>query len=519
MTVQEINRVHQRYIGLSNAFKAAWTFHQFLEGMRKVYPEDPFSTYEADFQDVYRRLKGISENLNDVGAGTAAEQLDSVEKELEELTESLRTADSEISPTRVRQFFERVRNYDDGILQQLVKFYLYAQPRDDDWEDDRLDKADFLLTRLSGELDADGTNHVLRDPAYIRDLTTGLWRIVMPSGTNDTQPAGVESQDDHRSTQALVESVRTEIDRIDSIEQMTMSGLVQRYRELKHGFGRILFHPRVAQAVVEANLALKNRVTVLYAREEQRIVAEYQQVFDLERDVPQDKTLRDELSEFRVAVERFEAELQGSNVRLDALADVQRRVRTLLPQLRAADDTGAFMTPPTEPTPPPSAELNPLSLLGEDLSYVADDYERLYEALSNTSLTSDPKKVTLDPEVFGFGLEPREVVAFRRLVNLEDDRKPLEVFLLGSAAMRYRIQECVDAIKGILDDTAATREGPEFSTARRILRVADRVSRRLSHLVEVAMMAGDVDEARERKVLEMRMTRTYAGLWLMIYRA
>lgn len=518
MTVQEINRVHQRYIGLSNAFKAAWTFHQFLEGMRKVYPEDPFPTYDADFQDVYRRLKGISENLNEVGAGSAAEQLDGVEKELEALTDSLRASDDEISPTRVRQFFERVRNYDDGILQQLVKFYLYAQPRDEDWDDDRLDKADFLLTRLGGELDEDGSIHVLRDPSYLRDLTTGLWRIVRPTGANDTQPAGTDSQDDHRSTQSLVESVRREIDGIESIEQMTMAGLVQRYRELKHGFGRILFHPRVAQAVIEANLALKNRVNVLYAREEQRIVAEYQQVFDLERDVPQDKVLRDELSSFRVAVERFEAELQGSNVRLEALADVQRRVRTLLPQLREADDTGVFATPPTEPTILASGETDPVSLLGEDLSHVADDYERLFEALSNTSMTTDPKKVTLDPEVFGFGLEPREVIAFRRLLNRDDDRQPLEVYLLGSAAMRYRLQECVDAIKGILDDTAATREGPEFSTARRLLRVADRVARRLAHLVEDAMMSGNLEEARERKVIEMRMVRTYAGLWLMIYR-
>ena len=518
MTVQEINRVHQRYITLSNAFKAAWTFHQFLEGLRKVYPEDTFATYDADFQDVYRQLKGISENLNDVGAALAAEQLDAVEAELHRLTDALRDADSEITPTRVRQFFERVRNYDDGILQQLVKFYLYTQPHSGEWAVDRLDKADFLLTRLSGELDEEGATHVLRDPTYLRDLTTGLWRIVLPPGDDDTLPAGAHTDDDHRSTQKMVEEKRRQIEAIESIEEMTLSGIVQNYRDLKHGFGRILFHPRVAQAVVEANLALKNRVNDLYAREEQRIVAEYQQVFDLERDVQQDKTLRDELSGFREAVERFEAELEGSNVRLEALADVQRRVRTLLPQLHAADDTGVFATPPTEPTTLPASEPSTVSLLGDDLSLVEDDYERLYEALCNTQPSAEPKKVTLDPEVFGYGLEPREVIAFRRILESRGSVPPLEIFLLGSAALRHRIQESVDAIKGILDDTAATREGPEFTSARRILRVADRVSRRLSHLVEDGMMCGDLDEARDRKLLEMRLLRTYAGLWLMIHR-
>ena len=41
-----------------------------------------------------------------------------------------------------------MKNYDEKILSQLVKFYLYAQ-RGGPWPTDRLDKIDFLLARLS----------------------------------------------------------------------------------------------------------------------------------------------------------------------------------------------------------------------------------------------------------------------------------------------------------------------------------------------------------------------------------
>lgn len=521
MTVQEINRVHQRYITLSNTFKAAWTFHQFLEGLRKVYPEEGLAGYAADFQAVYRRLKGISENLNEVGAARASDQLRAVEKELEPLTEALGQADLSVAPTRLRQFFERVRNYDDGILTQLVKFYLFTQPAGTEWPIDRLDKADFLLTRLSEEIDETTGATRLRDPAYLRDLTQGLWHIVAPRqlGDDDTKPAAAGALEaDQRAALEGIEAVRREIEGVESIEEMTMFGLVHRYRELKHGLGASFFHPELVRCVVETNLALKNRVTELYAREEQRIVAEYQQIFELERDVPQDNVLREELTAFRRAVERFEAQLQGSNVRLESLADVQRRVRELLPQLRAADDTGAFATPPTETLPATAGEPSAAADLGEDLGSIASDFLRLYEALGNTNPSADAKKVTLDPEVFGFGLEPREVIAFRRLSGRETCARRLETFLLGSAALRVKILETVEAIKAILDDTSVTREGPEFTAARRVLRVADRVARRFGHLVEESMMLGDLEEAQQRKLLEMRMVRTYSGLWLMLHR-
>ena len=505
MTVQEINQVHQRYIALSNTFRAAWTFHQFLEGLRKVFPEDGLEAYEADFQAVYRNLKAISDNLNELGAEMAAGQLTDVETELAPLVAQLSDSDSAVSPGRLRQFFERVRNYDDGILQQLVKFYLSLHRDDGAWPIDRLDKADFLVTRLSEEHEESSDSYVLRDPGYVRELTTGLWQVL-----DDSRVTAVEVA----SACEDIESIRHEIAAIDSIESLADLGLVQRYREIKHALGSAFFHPKLLRTVLEANLALKNRVQRLYAREEQRIVAEYQQVFDLERDVPHDTNLRDELASFRSAVEHFEAQLQRSNVRLEQLADVRRRVRELLPRLRAADDTGFFAVPATDHGVVETESLQ------SGFDETREVYDRMIEALANTAQTTDPKKVTLEPEVFGFGLEPREVLAFRRLSDPgQDCDHSFERHLLDAAALRTRMLETVDAIKSIWDDTAFTKEGPLFDSARRLLRIGDRMVRRFQHRVEQVMMSGDLEEARTRKILEMRLVRVYSGLWLMVHRS
>lgn len=502
MTVQEINRVHKRYIALSNTFRSAWTFHQFLDGLRKVYPESEIDSYEADFQSVYGDLKAISDNLSELGAGTAAQQLDGVERRLQPLLEQLEQGDRQVPPTQLRQFFERVRNYDDGILQQLVKFYLFLHASGSPWPIDRLDKADFLTTRLAEEFEDPSDSYVLREPGYIRELTSGLWQIL------DGQ---VVIADEIRTACTELENIREELVMIDSIDSLSDIGLVQRYRQIKHALGSTFFHPDVLPAVLETNLVLKNRVQTLYAREEQRIVAEYQQIFDLEREVPHDTSLRDELASFRHAVERFEGQLQGSNVRLEALADLRRRVRELLPRLRAADDTGFFAQPPSGPG---FATLPDLRAEEDELQ---DVYERMLEALANASPSSEAKKVALEPEVFSFGLEAREVVAFRRLTGEQSCDRGFENLLLGAAALRAKTLEAVEAIKSIWDDTAFTKDGPEIEQARRVLCLGDSMIRRFDHLVEQAMMAGELEEARLRRVLAMRLVRVYAGLWLMVY--
>ncbi|MCP4655324.1 MAG: hypothetical protein GY856_07890 [bacterium] len=496
MPVQDLNRVHRRYIHISNGFKSAWTFHQFIQGLRKLFVEDGPPDYPADFQAVYNDLKEVSQNLAEQTTELASQQLDDVERGLAPLVQALLAADKEVSPGLLRRFFQRVKNYDDNILSQLVKFYLYFRDSGG-WESDRLDKADYLTTKVSEEYLEEREVFVLRDRTHIREVAQGFWAALAAEEIVETEAEALSGE---------LETFRRDISAVDSIDDLHKQNLVQRYRDLKHRLGDTYFHPKVLPAIVESNLVLKNQTQQLYHRDEQRIIAEYQQVFELERDVPVDVQLKEELDQFREAVDRFEERLQKENVRLEELATLREKVRELMPKLK-----------PEVPVVLPAAE----KAAGEpavsaDDEYVAEPYAAIFTALDDTDSMTEPRKIALQPEVFGLGLEAREVVAYRRLSSRAACDRGLEEFILRAAALRVRIESEVEEIKGILDDTAITREAPVFAVARATVRRADLVLRRFEHLIEQTVLDAEPSDGQEIQVLKMRLMRAFAGLWLMV---
>ncbi len=516
MSVQELNRVHRRYIRVSNYFKSAWTFHQFIQGLHKVFSDLQTPHYPADFQSIYGDLKEISQNLSETTTEAANTKLDEVEQKLAPMVQALLSVDEQVSPGLLRLFFQRVKNYDDNILTQLVKFYLYSKDGDD-WNFDRLDKADFLSTKLAEEYNDMRDVFVQRDPTFVREVAQSFWAAL---GGNQVSEIDIET---------LREEIRSfvkKIEEADSMDDLHKRRLIPEYRDVKHRLGDVYFQPKVLQAVLETNLALKNLTQRLYRREEQRIIAEYQQVFELERDVPVDVQLGEELSQFRSAVERFEQQLQGENVRLDELANLRQKVRELMPKLQPEQDpaeTGPFVQPPEvrEMLEDDLEATNP-AISGEGLSpefsYVEEAFSVLVQKLDDTNPTVDPRKIILQPEIFGLGLGAREVVAYRRLFGGMRCDRELEHFVLRSAALRSVMEDDVEDIKGILDDSAVSRESPAFTKARRSTRIGDYFLRVFDHRLEQAVLAGDVSEARSLQHLRVRLMRTYSGLWLMVYR-
>ncbi len=514
MSAEDLNRVHRRYVWISNAFKSAWTYHQFLQGVRKVFTHLEPSEYPANFQQLYGELKEVSQNLSENTVAAASSQLEQIEGELTPLTDALLAADDEISPGQLRMFFQRVKSFDDGILAHLVKFYLYSR-NNGAWDRDRLDKADFLATKLAEEYHDDRNAFLLRDRTYLRETAEGFWAALGSQQLSERKVENVEER---------IQALGKEFAAADSIDDLHDRGLVASYRELKHRLGDVFFQPQVLQAILEANLALKNQIHRLYRREEQSIIAEYQQVFELERDAPIDLELGAELSEFRTAVDRFEEQLQAENVRLEELAKLRQRVRELVPKLQPptdVTDTGAFV-PPREARAiragqaagPEPEEIRPAT----DEEYTREHYKAIVAALDDTNPTLDARKVALQPDIFGLGIAPREIIAYRRIYSGAVCDRPLEEFVLRSAALRSRIEEEVEDIKSILDDTAVTRQAPQFANARATVRRADLCLREFDHRMEVAVLDADHDEARALQVLKMRMMRAFSGLWLMVYR-
>ena len=213
-------------------------------------------------------------------------------------------------------------------------------------------------------------------------------------------------------------------------------------------------------------------------------------------------------------MERFEDQLQGENVRVAELAKLREKVRELVPKLQPSSDAEETMVVPVEsdetaprlPEPEPEEEI------------VEDCYQAIVGALDDTNPTIDPKKIALQPEIFALGLGPREVVAYRRLFGNATCDRGLEQFVLRAAALRALIEQEVEEIKSILDDTAATRDAPIYGKARGTVRLGDLFLRRFEHRIEQAVLSGDGQEARSLQILKMRMMRGYSGLWLLIHR-
>ncbi len=504
MSAQDLNRVHRRYVVVSSTFKSAWTFHQFVQGLRKVFPALPASEYPADFQAIYGELKHVSENLNETSFQTAARELEQVESHLMPVVEALLDVDERISPGQLRQFFQRVKNFDSNILTQLVMFYLYSKGAED-WHLDRLDKADFLSTKVAEEYNDSRGAYVLCDRTKLRELAQGFWSALSVGPITDAEADAVCRE---------IADLETEILAVDAIDDLHQQGLIGRYRELKHSLGDAFFQPRVWHAVLATNLVMKNHIQQLYRRDEQRIVAEYQQVFELERDVPVDVQLGEELSDFREAVERFESQLQGENVRLAELAELREKVRELMPKLQPATESVEALVPPAELREQAPAPAESLDLEEQMLE---ERFQSIVAALDDTNPTIDPKKVALQPEIFALGLGPREVVAYRRLYGGASCDRGLEQFVLCAAALRADIESEVDEIKGILDDSTVKRDAPVYVQAMKTTRLGDLFLRRFEHRIEQAVLLGDVADARSLQRLKMRLMRGYSGLWLMVH--
>lgn len=592
MSVEELQTLHQRYVALSQRFRSAWVFHQFLQSLAKLYFDEFDDRYPDRFQELYGQLKEISQSLNASQAVGMGRRFDGVERQLGELIDALMAEDNRVEPAHLRRFFRRFRTYDEKVLIQLVRFYLYAH-HGDSWSPDQLDKIDYLLTRLSeeGPEDEETAAPGLADRARLREVLTSLRNLI------PTAPAPVETIEERRRE---IERLRDEIAAAGDLERLHERALVQRFRALKHGLGELYFEPELALAVLETNRRVKVAIKELYGREERRIFSEYQQIFDLEGQVRPDRDLSADLARFREEVERFERHLQRDEMRLDELAQIRKRVRALMPRLTAGvagagaadanadaafaaaeqsfEDLGDATLRPgeaavfqaaaafesTDPAPyhdgaslddaysegdfsaaaaeavgeatgestgdvpEQRPEAVPPALGDGDESLIQDHFGRLVEALDGTTLGAPPKAVSLTPDVYQYKLEPREVIAYRRLLQRgrlspasppdEGWDEALERFILRAASLRVRMNEEAEEIRGILDETVSDVRSPVFQRSRRTVRLGDAYLARFAHLVHQLVLDSQGDEARELELLRVRLMHEYSGLWLLSYR-
>ena len=524
-SVQELSAQHKRYIDVSDRFKSSWTYHQFLQGLHKLAGEGELAQYATEFQAVYGLLKEVSQHLTQASTERVRGELEMVDRRLQDLNRWLLQEDGKVAPSQLRVFFQRVRNYNEGILVQLVKFYLYLRPNLE-WGQERHDKLDFLVTKLSEEAQGPQGPWVLQERSKAKQIYNGLWQLAGGPTVGDSE---IET---HR---ARIDELRRGMLQADNFDRLIDGDLIAEYRRYKFQLGRLFFHPDLLLAIVETNLALRNHIQQLYRREEQRIVADYQRIFELERVVAVDTQLDLELAAFRQEVESFEKNLQNESLSLAELRQLRQHVRTLIPRLTGIQAGDELFSEPDGPpmsasqqvavttaamstAAPANGAASPGVGWGEDL--LTPYHHKLLAALDGVPSEVSAKVAAFSPELFPFRLEAREVLAFRHLGRHEDgiDRE-LESFILWAAALRARTQEEIEEIRGILDDTAVTRDAPVYGRARQTARLADLFVHRFDHeIAQSVLSGGGGDEARDLQVLKMRLVRESAGLWLLVYK-
>ncbi len=489
--MQELSDLHRRYVDAVNRLKAAWTLQEFLAGQQKLFGgEEVAEPAAADLQPLYASVKEISDGLGSADVARTRRLVERLERDLQQVSATLLREDSRVPPSHHRQFFQRVRGYDERILTLLLRFYLQA-PDEPRWGADRLDKIDFLVTRLAERLAA---GSVRPDLGRLREALQGLLGLPRP---------GPQVEALRRAVEEAGEKAR----RAGSAEQLKQA--IGSYREIKHGLGRLYFQPTVLEAIIETNRLLKAAVQRLVQREERSIFADSERIFALEGRVALDRDLDGEVIRIRRELEAFEGKLRQDDVRLGEVAAIRSRLRSVLPRIEGAD-AGASRPAPLAPPSGGEAAEN-----AEEEALLGADYAELVQALEVSDDGRDPRQVVAGLELFLFRLEPREVVAWRRLAEEGGAEREHERFLLRSAALRRRIRRQVEAIQGLMTEAGDPGEVEAYAEARRLTALGDAYLGRFGGAIDHAVSEGRLAEAQALQALRMRLVRDHSGLWLL----
>src|SRR5262249_38970964 len=264
MSVVDIGVLHGRYVRLTDRFKSVWTYHQFASPIFKNFIRAPLP-YTVDFQSTYDRIKGVSTTLNAAQARDAAANMDLCDLALERASEPLLRVDDQITTPLVRRFFEKLKKQDETIVQNLIKFYFYA----DAVEGDRRDKLDYLFTRIGEDFIVDRGEYWSRDSLEFRERVIALVALLHIEETPQEEVVRV------------IRAVRAQPDQIqpaERFEDLTQKNLLKNARQFKHRLGDFYFHPDILMAIVELNVATKNRFLRLYHEDEKRILEDSQKL-------------------------------------------------------------------------------------------------------------------------------------------------------------------------------------------------------------------------------------------------
>ena len=270
-SIVDLRTLHDAYTRLTEKFKTFWTFHQFLQGVHKTFFGD-VPGYNVDFQRLYDEIRAVTTVMNVQPPPAVIDQINQLDARLDLVYRALSADDEKIAASWVRRFFEKVRTEDEKLLLAILRFYFHSRQV----SPEALDKMDFLLTLVGARRSLDDGRYLPRFPQELTKLFASLLGLVRRSPAPSAELSA--------SVKALG-LIKKDIDSCERFEDLTEKKVLDSLRTVKHRLGPAYYDPTVLTAILDANLAAKNRFQTLYRNEEKRIFESSRHLLDIEREI------------------------------------------------------------------------------------------------------------------------------------------------------------------------------------------------------------------------------------------
>lgn len=535
-SIGDLKPLHAEYTRLTEKFKTYWTFHQFLQGIHKAFFGDA-PGYQIDFQGLYDQIKNVSAQMTFQPPATVLERLQRLDLALDQIHGKLADDDRKLAPSYVRRFFEKVRTEDEKLLLALLRFYFFIRHA----SHDVLDKMDFLITLVGARRSIDDGRYLARFPQELTKLFGGFLGLITraePSASDVT-----------RAVNGFAE-VRRQIDACTRFEDLTERKILESLRAQKHELGHAFYDVQVLSAILETNLAAKNKFQNLYEEEEQRILESSRQLLELEKELATDPRfgkgdIQEEFRKFRQYKEAFERQQKdGEGVRHQEVTRLAETIDQLLSRLdlppggrttpgpfaavqppgpeaavaETATDpgTGASPAPAAPAAAPPAVPAAP----GTADPLTADTAQRILYSVELIDDGSGTGKAAYGKTLSRFRLEPWEVRATRRFLHAEpaadDAQRTRDALFFEAATLRVKIEDEAQWLRAVPPEQEITDDlSGRLRTCGLCLVRAQELDRRFRMALEEAAAAAPPERVNEIHRSRFRLLRSFSGLWLL----
>jgi hypothetical protein len=309
-----------------------------------------------------------------------------------------------------------------------------------------------------------------------------------------------------------VRSMRDEVQSAAKFDDLTERNLLRDARTFKHRVGDLYFDPDVLMAIVELNVASKNRFLRLYGGEEERLVEEAGKLMEHGQAIVRNfgdanPALVEEIVRFREFKERFDCLRAQSNVKHDVVARLKSSMNNILTQL----DRGLELEEERVPDLP--AEFFAREQQLQDVAARFGKNEPLRDYLlriASAVNTSDADKLRL---------EPWEAAAYGKLLEREpaeadEDNEELWLLYLRAAALRIKIDEEATILATVI--AAAVKPEPDLlSRAKKSLDAAKELDEQFGDFLQEAAYYANRKILHQLYRSRFRLLRGFSGLWLI----